>query len=46
MTDLPAESVTWTVNDLASMAAGVPEIRPPADRANPDGSDPEAIDHV
>ena len=43
---LAAESETFTVNDVVVPAVGVPEIRPAVLRVKPEGSVPEATDHV
>ena len=43
---IDALSVARTVKLLDPAALGVPEIVPPADRVNPAGSDPPAIDHA
>ena len=40
-----ALSVTFTVKLLDPAAPGVPDIVPPADRLNPEGSDPPDTDH-
>ena len=40
-----ALSVTFTVKLLVPAAPGVPDMVPPAERLNPAGSDPLAIDH-
>jgi hypothetical protein len=41
-----ALSVTFIVKLFDPAVPGVPEIVPPADRLNPDGSDPLATDHT
>jgi hypothetical protein len=45
---LDRESVTWTVNDDVPAPVGVPVILlfPVPLRDNPEGSDPDEIDHV
>ena len=45
VTDTDALSVTFTVKLLDPAAPGVPDIVPPADKLNPAGSVPPAIDH-
>ena len=43
--DTDALSVTFKVKLLDPGVSGVPEIVPPAERLNPEGSDPLATDH-
>jgi len=44
--DTEALSVTFNVKLLDPALSGVPEIVPPAERLNPEGSDPLATDHA